>query len=458
MRRKILFLTVNFPPNNSVGTHRVAKILKYLDQQKFQISVLTLKEEYYDLSFGKNWDDAAKIPKTVKVVRSDKTDLTYPFTKAKALIKRYFSHSNKKSGHVAQKSKKTKNTEMLPSKKSNLENVIEGLRDFLFSIFEFPDKYIGWLPNAVRESVRLVKEEKIDAIYTTAPPHSLFLMALLVKKITKVKLILDYRDPWALSRWDKGNSLKSLLESWLEKNTIKTADLCLFVTHKLQEEYAKAYGQFDPNKFKVFSNGYDPDDFKNIPKISSAKIEKDSMRFVHLGTLYKKRDPSPLFQAVAELLNEGKLDPKTIQIDFIGIVAKELQEIHEKIKKMGLQQIIHFYPPVSFTDSIQTMYEADALLLIQPGTDLQIPAKLFEYMYTQKPIFAVAELNSATEQTLLQGHLGAFAPADNIAEIKTAIIRCLKLIGKKVKPNEAFIQSFDYSKYIKVLEKYLESI
>ena len=436
----------------------MAKILKYLDPKRFQITVLTLKEEYYDLSFGKNSDDATKIPKTVKVVRSDKTDVTYPFTKVKALIKKYLGRGKKETEAIKHKKAKTITPSKISLKKSKSEWSIDGLRNFLFAIFEFPDKYIGWLPNAVRESVRLIKEEKIEAIFTTAPPHSLFLMALLVKKITKVKLILDYRDPWALSRWDRGNSIKSVLERWLEQSAIKAADLCLFVTPKLQAEYSKAYAQYDPNKFKVFSNGYDPDDFKHIIKSDFSAPDKDYIYFVHLGTLYKKRDPSNLFKAIAELINEGVLNPQQVVFEFIGTVARELRGIYDLVKELKLQEVVRFSPPVPFKDSLQTMYKADGLLLIQPGTDLQIPAKLFEYMVTGKPILAIAEPDSATEQAILQGRLGVFAPADNIEKIKTSMVKYLELINNKIEPNKAYIESFDYSKYIKILEKDLENI
>ncbi|RLD15754.1 hypothetical protein DRI50_03500, partial [candidate division KSB1 bacterium] len=393
-----------------------------------------------------------------KVVRSDKTDVTYPFTKTKALISNYLKRGKKKSEKLSRKFEKANPSFNNGSPKFGKEALIDRIRGFLFAIFEFPDKYIGWLPNAVRESIRLIREEKIEAIFTTAPPHSLFLMALLVKKITKVKLILDYRDPWALSRWDRGNSLKSMLEKWLERSAIKAADLCLFVTPKLREEYAKVYGQFGQSKFKVFSNGYDPDDFKQIAVNDSFGQGKDFVRFVHLGTLYKKRDPSNIFLAIAELLNEGVLKPKAVYFDFIGTVARELRNIHELIEKLNLTEVVRFLPPVPFAESLRTMYQADCLLLIQPGTDLQIPAKLFEYMFTRKPILAISEPKSATEQAILEGQLGIFAPAGDVAQIKNAIIKCLEIINQKIEPNEAYIQQFDYSKYIKILEENLESI
>ena len=457
--KKILFLTINFPPNPSVGTHRVSKILKYLDQSRFKIYVLTLKEKYYDLDSGAASGDSKKIPDSVDVVRSDRSDLTYAFTKAKSLFRKSrLKRKNriKNTGPAINYNQLSKiNT---PSKKGII-SVVYNVRDFIFAIFEFPDKYIGWMPNAVRQGIRLVKENKIDIIFTTAPPHSLFLIAMIIKRFTGAKLILDFRDPWALSRWDKGSRFKYFLEKRLEKSAVKAADLLLFVTENLLEEYANNYAWTGQDKFKLFSNGFDPDDFKSITlQKESNTTQNGIMRFVHLGTLYKKRNPVTLLQAVAELIDEGKVNPKTLQIDFIGFVAKELRGIHNEIQKWKLENVVRFFPPVSFAESIQTMYEADGLLLIQPGTDLQIPAKLFEYMYTRKPIFAVAEPDSATERAIRGGQLGVFAPSQDVPEIKKALLEMLDFIKNGSKPNTSYIKQFDFSTYIKVLEHYLESI
>ncbi len=455
--KKILFLTINFPPNPSVGTHRVSKILKYLDHFRFKIYVFTLKEKYYDLEFGAGSGDAKKIPSSVQVVRSDRSDLTYVFTKAKAVINKINPKKGNKRTATQTSVIPKQQSSAVPSKNSWLKAFVYRMRNFIFAIFEFPDKYIGWMPNAVWQGVRLVKENQIEAIFTTAPPHSLFLMAMMIKKFTGVKLILDFRDPWALSRWDKGSRLKYYLEKRLEKSVIKAADLLLFVTENLKEEYAKNYAWAGQDKFKLFSNGFDPDDFSNI-SINDNPKEKDFSRFVHLGTLYKKRNPATLLQAVAELIAENKVDPDTFRIDFIGFVAKELRGIHDEIQKRNLRNVVRFFPPVSFAESVQTMYEADVLLLIQPGTDLQIPAKLFEYMYTRKPIFAVAEPDSATERAIRDGQLGVFAPSQEVPEIKKAFLEMFDFVRNGRKPDNAYIKQFDYSSYIKELERYLENV
>lgn len=455
--KKILFLTINFPPNPSVGTHRVSKILKYLNHSRYKVTVLTLKEKYYDLEIGAGSGDAKKIPASVQVVRSDRSDLTYAFTKIKSLFGKIRLKKKRKAPSSKTVASGKTHAAGQASSQNSLKSFVYKVRDFIFAIFEFPDKYIGWLPNAVRQGVRLIKENQIEAIFTTAPPHSLFLMAMLIKKFTGAKLILDFRDPWALSRWDKGSPVKYFLEKRLEKRAIKAADLLLFVTENLQEEYVRNYAWAGPEKFKLFSNGFDPDDFKNIT-MNDKQNQQSPYRFVHLGTLYKKRDPGTLLQAAAELISENKLDAADIQIDFIGIVARELNRIYSDIKRFNLENVVRFIPPVSFAESIQTMYDADVLLLIQPGTDLQIPAKLFEYMYTRKPILAIAEPDSATDRMINAGNLGVFTPSKEVQKIKTAVLEIINYTSSGKKPDEKFIQSYDYSSYIKVFEEYFESV
>jgi len=447
MKQKILLLTINFPPNPSVGTHRVAKILKYIDMQRFEFHVLTLKEKYYNTSSGLKSGDMDKIPSSVQVYRTDRSDLTSIFTRIKASLLRLKTRSSAKAPQSVNTQKQR------PPSGAHSQHWIYNVRNFIFSMVEFPDKYIGWAFTAIREGVRIVKREQIDIIMTTAPPHSLFIMATIIKKLTKARLVLDFRDPWALSRWDSGNAFGTKVERWLEKWTLKHADLCLFVTQNLKEEYSRVYRSCNGHKFKLFSNGYDPDDFKHTSVETSAP--STPFRLVHLGTLYKKRDPWPLIQAVTQLLKNGQLRPEEFQIELIGRIATELSAIPGRAQELGADRVVKFLPPVSFQESITTMFRAGGLLLLQPGTDLQVPAKLFEYMYTQKPILAIAEPGSATERIIQKGELGVVAPSTDVDKIEKAILQLLSRAKTKHHPRKEYIQSFNFKSYIGELESYL---
>ncbi len=451
--KKVLFLTSNFPPGRTVGTQRVTKILKYIDGAEFEFHVLTLEESFYGDTYDKSKALEQRVPDSVRVYRTPIRDLTKVFTYVKSLI------TGKKEQAALERSSNGQRKNSAPGKQQNDKSLASRLahkgRDFFFSFLEFPDKYIGWYRDAVREGVRIVREEKIDILLTTAPPHSLFVMAARIKKLTGVKLVLDYRDPWALSRWDKGNRIKTASESYLEKKAIKAADAALFVTDKLQKEYARHYHRFNPEKFHVFYNGYDADDFRG----KQCAPTGPPLRFIHLGTLYKKRNPEKLFEAVKQLKDEGLLSAGQVQFEFIGYVARELDFLFDKLTDYGLDDLITFKPNIDFTRSLTTMYEASVLIIVQPFTDLQVPAKLLEYMYTERPILALCEPGSATAEVIENGSLGVVAASQDVAEIRKAILKLLDHLQKpRFKADARYIQSFNMKEYIKKLEDIFRSL
>ncbi|APF17851.1 glycosyl transferase group 1 [Caldithrix abyssi DSM 13497] len=454
-KKNILFLTTNFPPNPSVGTRRVAKILKYMDHSRFNFFVLTLKEEYYNRELGERMGNQDKIPASVKVFRTDKSDLTRIFTFAKQKLGHFLK---KRKTNKASPAKKEKKTESAGNGQASgwKAVLIDKLRSFFFAFFEFPDKYIGWLPHAVAQGARIIKHEKIDIILTTAPPHSLFLIALILKKITHKKLVLDFRDPWAISRWDRGNIFRYGMERLVEKLCVQGADQLFFVTPKMRDEYLKLYPGEKKEKFQLFYNGFDPDDFQ-VEVEEDERDVRGPFRFVHLGTLYKRRNPETLFMAIKNLHEQKQISPGKVRFEFIGSVVSELQFIFKKVKELQIEDYVTFKPPVSFQESIRTMFQADALLLIQPETDLQIPAKMFEYIYIGKPILAIAEENSATHQLLQEANAGILAPSNDIEKIGQAVLTILRE-ETSFKPRAEYVALFNYQKYAKKFERILDGL
>lgn len=450
-KRKLLLLTVNFPPNPTVGTRRVAKILKYLDYNKYEVFVLTLRADYYDAEQAAKATDAQKIPKKVRVYRTSMRDYTAVFTNLK----------NRIAGKMAKPKKSSRGSGIgqtkppVATRQNTAIGLLYRLRTTLYSVLEFPDKYNGWAGKAIKKASEIIRDEKIDVLITTAPPHSLFPIAAAIKKKTSVKLVLDFRDPWALASWLDNSGWQARLKARLERKAICRADKVLFVTSILKDTYAKAYPDQAQNNFELFSNGFDPDDFKKELRVARQGGER--VRMVHMGTLYKKRNPENLLTALRELVAEGSQLPP-LQIDFIGPLTARFADLPEKVQKMGLGDYVRFQPPVDFDESIRYMYGADILLIIQPETMMQVPAKLFEYMYTQKPILAIAEPGSATELAIHSGKLGISAPSEDIAAIKKAILDILDFRARNQAPDNSYIEQFNYAEYIKRFESIIDKV
>lgn len=61
------------------------------------------------------------------------------------------------------------------------------------NLFFIPDLFITWVPSALFEAYRLIREEKVDVILTTSPPESLHLIGMVLKELTGVTWIADFR-------------------------------------------------------------------------------------------------------------------------------------------------------------------------------------------------------------------------------------------------------------------------
>jgi hypothetical protein len=84
------------------------------------------------------------------------------------------------------------------------------------------------------------------------------------------------------------------------------------------------------------------------------------------------------------------------------------------------------------------MRTADALMIFQASNcNHQIPAKIYEYMYSQKPILALTDRQGDTGQLLASVDVQSIADLENVTEIKELIRTFLPT----VKHGSAFVVS-----------------
>src|SRR5262249_41455186 len=90
-------------------------------------------------------------------------------------------------------------------------------------LFNFPDKRIGWLPEARRRGLRLLKEWRPDVIFASAPPFTTFLIGYLLSRATGIPLIVEYRDRWSDDPYYPPPWWRHQLERWLEDRITRHA-------------------------------------------------------------------------------------------------------------------------------------------------------------------------------------------------------------------------------------------
>ena len=171
--KKVLLLTYYWPPSGGPGVQRWLKNAVFLRDFGWDCIVITPKEPVAsstDLSL------LNEVPDDMRVLHTKAKD---PF-KAYALLK---GKKNKSTGTGGIG---------ISSNPGKLQKAINYIRANFF----IPDARKGWNPYLIKEARRVLKEEKIEAIISTGPPHSTHLAAMQLQKEFDLPWLADFRDPW----------------------------------------------------------------------------------------------------------------------------------------------------------------------------------------------------------------------------------------------------------------------
>jgi len=267
------------------------------------------------------------------------------------------------------------------------------------------------LPFAVYEGLYLIKNESIDIIYVTGNPFSSYLIGCILKFLSKKPLIIDFRDAWIL---DPRRSIKTIMlwrdiiEKFLFNICVKYSDKVILATNSMCEDFKRKFKNIRPsNDFLVITNGFDDTDLNNI-----VYIENNSGFFniVYTGTLqWGSRDPTYLFKAL-NLLKKGNYEIYTqVRLYLVGNISNNYKLL---LAQYGLQDCVLIKGYVPHNESLGYLKMADVLVFImetQKNVRQITSGKIFEYVAFNKPILALAAIDSDAADIIKDSGLGVFA-------------------------------------------------
>ncbi|WP_229508132.1 hypothetical protein [Massilia sp. Dwa41.01b] len=146
---------------------------------------------------------------------------------------------------------------------------------------------------------------------------------------------------------------------------------------------------------------------------------------LHSGVLYDAgRNPESFLAALAALKSAGKVDAAGLRV--ILRAPGSVGGTQAKVDRHGVGDIVEVLPPVPYRDALNEMLAADGLLLFQ-GTPFnsQIPAKIYEYFRTRKPILGLVDPAGETAGVLRDAGFTLSAQVTDAAEIAAALERFL---------------------------------
>ena len=84
--------------------------------------------------------------------------------------------------------------------------------------------------------------------------------------------------------------------------------------------------------------------------------------------------------------------------------------------------MIECLPPIPYREALAEMLAADGLLVMQASNcNEQIPAKIYEYLRSGRPILALTDPQGDTAKVLFDAGLNTIARLDSVAEIMAAL-------------------------------------
>lgn len=440
--KTVLLISAYFPPGTSSGTMRTVKFAEYLPDFGWTPVVLTMNPEaYHPNRIDPTW---------VRIQNSQLRVYRTPVWMPDRTLSRWYKrlHDMGRSKAAGEDSNSPLNPGRGPEQ-SKRPWPIRVLRDWL----HFPDDYGGWLIPGILEGRRIMRREKIDVVYSTSPSTVTHLIAMRLKRFTNLPWIADFRDPWEVlfpeCVYLDENRLKRAAEIRAGERVVASADLVITNTDRACSAYQKRFPYLPATKFVTLPNGFDPQDFENIPHTNS---EGPKLTIMYAGTFFADlRSPNEILEAVTELVNEGRLDPDRFVLKIVGSSSFTQPET----------PVIEVIPRVSHSKSLRMMAESDILLLLQQSEKyrLQIPAKTYEYMAAQKWILAIAP-EGATADLVRRMPNGMLVLPGHREDLKNAILHFYRLFLEKrlypVPQDEILIRSFRRRDQTRVLAEWLD--
>ena len=261
-------------------------------------------------------------------------------------------------------------------------NFIQKISRFVRGNFFIPDSRRGWNKYALKQAEKLIKEEQIDTIITTSPPHSTQLIGYkLKKKIPGLCWVADLRDPWTdiyyYNQFYHTSAAKALDASY-EKKVLLLADKLVTVSEQVKRLYEQKVSKNITDKFTIIPNGYDNEDFEFKGNL---KDDDKLINIVYTGTMSE----TYINNSFIDVFNKLAKEYNFLKLTLVG-------DISENISKLINPKSLNNIGYVPHKDSVKYLSNADLLLLIIPkikDNEGILTGKLFEYLGSSKSIIAV---------------------------------------------------------------------
>jgi glycosyltransferase involved in cell wall biosynthesis len=279
----------------------------------------------------------------------------------------------------------------------------------------------------------LARRRKFDLIYSTGGAFAAHVAGMHLKRSLKTPWIAEVHDPLVTPGREGASDLSSqeIMQAKVEQHICTDADTAIWFTDQALASAKRRNPQLG-ERGKTMIPGVDS-------PTTVLQPYHPTKNFVvgHFGSLSTTRNLAAIVQAMELLVAKRPEAKKAMQLHLYGGPLDPVSEqavASSTVKEFILQFGRIENDPVSGKTGreqiLQRMRNADVLLLLhgqEPICEEYIPSKLYEYLWTQRPVLAVVNCNE--QMTILirmQGHVAIQSGNGNgggavVAEIAEAL-------------------------------------
>lgn len=417
---KILLISYYFPPYNTVGAVRPGKLARYLQKKGHTVVVISAQKPPFPLGLP-----LEITPEHVHEVHGMSANAPIYW-----LLGGY---------------KKTTTTGFQEIGKNR--PWLRQLGKLYKTLFHWPDAESAWGKAAITQGNKLLANNDFDLIYVSAPSFSALKAGRKLASTYKLPWIAEYRDLWSDNHAYPHPAWRRIFERHWEKNLMRSASALVTVSPPLAQKLAH-----HDKPVWVIQNGYDPEDFAQIP--TSVPSQREELRIVYTGNIYQEYyDTDTFCSGLAQFVTQGGFAK-------IHVIGRNISPIIASATKYGVLHLFDISGTQPRPQALGLQQTADVLLMFlwRDGEDGIYTTKLFEYAGANRPILAIGSNDSDVANIINESSIGYVASDASSVAAQLAIWQTEKNKSGAVKVTPTGNKDFTRDAQFALLEKNIENL
>ena len=401
--RSILLLSMFAPPATASAARRPAGLTKYLSQLGHRVTVLT-----------SNVSGSAPIAGAHRVVRTG--DLMT-------------SRLNWRRANVEAVRGSTGGASVVAAP-SRIEPWV------------VPDvQFYTWLPYLYPKVKALAREEGVEVVISTGPPHSTHLVAAALARKGVVAL-MELRDGWTYERGGDPFAWSGLeaIDRFLERRALSQASWGIGISEPLAADMRERLGI----PAVALPLAYDPDEMASaqarVAAVAANLLTPGRHSMVYTGSIIGTG--ASAYSAVEAMAIVKDEHPDVWERMELVIAGPVLVPVRERIAMLGLEPTVRLIPSVDRVTALALQRAADSLLVLcnERRTSI-LTNKFVEYLVAQRPLLVLGHRAEAGRITRERRAGLVVDPTDPIATAN-AIVELVS--GRVPEPSSEGLEDYSY--------------